>query len=193
MALLARLPESWTPWYLGLFPERLEANVRIGSFVSQERQAEYARDQRKIAADLRSVNFEAFDGGLLARLQALAGLPYQLELQLDATKGGVGKTIGVDLTLAMHTMARVREAFAKGGDAARACTLLESWGVCDGRWQLVMPSSLGRMVPLPSAHKRKVALLMSCLPSFIKVKWVDGQPQPAKVYFQCSIRPLAPS
>jgi hypothetical protein len=60
------------------------------------------------------VNLEAFDGGLLARLQALAGLPYQLELQLDATKGGVGKTIGVDLTLAMHTMTRLREAFATG-------------------------------------------------------------------------------
>ena len=115
MALLARLPKSWTPWYLGLFPERLKANVRIGSFVSQERQADYARDQRRIAADLRSVNFEAFDGSLLARLRALAGLPYQLELQLDATKGGVGNTIGVDLTLAMHSTARVREAFAKGG------------------------------------------------------------------------------
>jgi hypothetical protein len=176
---------------LGLFPERLGANVRIGSFVSQEWQAEYARDQRKIAADLRSVNFEAFDGGLLARLQALAGLPYQLELQLDATKGGVGKTIGVDLTLAMHSTARVREAFAKGGDAARACTLLESWGVCDGRWRLVTPLSLCHMVPLPNAHKRKAALLMSCLPSFIKAKWTDGQPQPAKVYFQCSIRPFA--
>lgn len=105
--------------------------------------------------------------------------------------GGVGKTIGVDLTLAMHTMARVREAFAKGGDAARACTLLESWGVCDGRWQLVTPSSLGHTVPLPSGTQRKMTLLMSCLPSFIKAKWTDGQPQPAKVYFQCSIRPFA--
>jgi hypothetical protein len=47
------------------------------------------------------------------------------------------------------------------------------------------------MVPLPSKEEGKTALLMSCLPAFIKAKWVDGQPQPAKVYLQCSARPFA--
>lgn len=40
-ALMARLPKSWSPWYLGLFPGRPDAGVRLGSFVSRGRQADY--------------------------------------------------------------------------------------------------------------------------------------------------------
>jgi hypothetical protein len=59
------------------------------------------------------------------------------------------------------------------------------------RWVPTTPLSLCHMVPLPSKEEGKTALLMSCLPAFIKAKWVDGQPQPAKVYLQCSARPFA--
>lgn len=50
--LLSRLPRGWHPWYLGLFPGRVDAGVRVGAFVSREQQAIYADDPRSIANDL---------------------------------------------------------------------------------------------------------------------------------------------
>ena len=191
IALMARLPKSWHPWYLGLFPGRRDAGVRVGSFVPRVRQAKYARNAREIADDLRAAGFYALDDEMLQRVQALAALPYQLELQLDATETGPGETLGVDLTLELDSPRRVREAFAADGAAAQACTLLETWGVADGRWRAIASSSFGTAIPLPAVAGADKALLMSCLPAFIKVKWCNGQPQPAKVYLQCAAQPVA--
>ena len=191
VSLMARLPKSWNPWYLGLFPGRPEAGVRVGSFVSRRRQADYARETREIAADLEAAGFDALDGEMLACVQALAALPYQLELQLDATEAGTGETLGVDLTLDLSSPARVHEAFTANGAAAQACMLLESWGVADGRWSAIAPSSFGMALPLPATAGNKKALFISCLPAFIKAKWRGGQPQPAKAYLQCAACPVA--
>ena len=191
IALMAGLPKSWHPWYLGLFPGRPDAGVRVGSFVPRVRQADYARDALEIAADLQATGFYALDDEMLRRVQALAALPYQLEMQLDATEAGTGETLGVDLTLELDSPRRAHEAFAADGAAAQACALLETWGVADDRWRAIASSSFGTAIPLPAEAGADKALLMSCLPAFIKVKWRNGQPQPAKVYLQCAARPVA--
>ena len=190
-SLMARLPKSWNSWYLGLFPGRPEVGVRVGSFVSRRRQADYTRDTREIAADLETAGFDALDGDMLACVQALAALPYQLELQLDATAGGTGETLGVDLTLDLSSPARVCEAFAADGAAAQACMLLESWVVADGRWSAIAPSSFCMALPILATPGNKNALFIGCLPAFIKAKWRGGQPQSAKVYLQCAAHPVA--
>ena len=183
--LLARLPGSWQPWYLGLFPNRPGSGVRVGAFVSVERQADYAADPRTLADDLTRAGFTAFDSVMLERLQALAALPFILELQLDAVEGGVGDTLGADLTLKHVHASDASVLFAKDAPGEKACRLLEAWGVVDSRWHRIPDASISCMLPIGEGGKTFM-LLMRCNPSFIKSKWVATQPQPAKVYFQCT-------
>lgn len=183
--LLARLPHAWHPWYLGLFPGREDVGVRVGAFVSRNRQAAYATDPRLLADDLSQAGFTATDDSMLVRLQAMAALPFKLELQLDATEGGTGATLGADLTLGLTSARSVRAAFAEGGAARLACELLEGWGMADSRWHLVPDASIARVVPAGLGDNR-ASLLMTSIPTFIKAKWSKTCPQPAKVYFKCT-------
>ena len=189
-ALMERMPAAWNPWYLGLFPEREGAGVRVGSFVSRKRQAAYAKDAQELARDLAQAGFEALDAEMLGRLQAMAALPYQLELQLDASDAGTGDTLGADLTMGYRSPKDVREGFAEGGALVCAGSLLEGWGIADGRWRQLEDVSFAKMVPI--MHEDSIApMLMSSIPAFIKAKWVGSVPQPAKVYLQCETRLLS--
>jgi len=187
--LLARLPRSWHPWYLGLFPGRTDAGVRVGAFVSSERQSAYAADTHALADDLSQAGFTAFDDTMLERISKLAATPFTLELQLDATEGGVGDTLGVDLTMRRSSSASVSASFKEGAPAWKACELLESWGVADSRWHLISEASMARLIPMGEAYGNTL-LALGCTPAFIKAKWTATQPQSAKVYFQCTSRLL---
>ncbi len=186
-ALMGRLPQGWSPWYLGLFPARAGSGVRVGSFVSKERRDAYASDPTVLARDLERAGFEAFDAAMLERLQAMAALPFVLELQLDATPDGTGDTLGADLTMSLRSAERVRQAFAADGAAARAGKMLEDWGVADRRWRAIADASFSRMLPISQADNL-TGLLMNCVPAFIKEKWVATRPQTAKVYLHCEAR-----
>lgn len=187
--LLARIPGSWQPWYLGLFPDRPGAGVRVGSFVGPERQVLYARDRRALADDLTRAGFTAFDEEMLSKLQTLAAQPYTLELQLDAMGPTTGDTLGADLTLNLSSAPDTTKDFADDGTGARACKLLESWGIADTRWHQIKNATMSKAVPVRTdagtAH-----LLMACVPSFIKAKWTATQAQTAKVYLKCAARPI---
>lgn len=184
---MRRMPEGWRPWNLGLFPERAEAGVRVGAFVSKGLQDAYAHDPDAFARDLERVGFRALDVEMLERMRALAEMPYMLELQLDATEEGVGDTLGVDLTLRLDSVSRTGEAFADGGAATRACTLIEGWGAADERWRRIVDVTFNKLVPVFVADEL-APMLMRCSPSFIKAKWVGTHLQPAKVYLKCEAR-----
>lgn len=188
-ALLARIPSSWRPWYLGLFPDRPHAGVRVGAFVGPERQARYARDRCALAGDLTRAGFTAFDDEMLSKLQILAAQPYTLELQLDAVGQTTGDTLGADLTLNLRSAPDTQEAFADDGAGARACKLLESWGIADTRWRQINNATVSKMVPMRT-DAGIAPLLMACVPSFIKAKWTATQAQAAKVYLKCAAHPI---
>ena len=189
-ALLARIPTDWHPWYLGLFPNREGSPVRLGSFVGKASQLAYAHDPNALRADLANCDFDAVSEEMLTRVTALAALPFPLELQLDATEEGTGDTLGVDLTLGLRSAKSVRAAFSPGGDAARACELLEGWGIADPRWHAIASVSTSRLVPQAYGDQAPEAMLMACLPAFVKAKWRAGSPLAAKVYLNCAARPL---
>lgn len=186
-ALLDRLPSTWTPWYVGLFPERVDAGVRVGAFVSQERQAAYAANPHVLADDLARVGFTAFDDMMLKRISELAAMPFMLELQLDATEEGVGDTLGVDLTLESASTGSTSALFAESAPAWKACKLLESWGMADSRWQCIPDASISRAIPIKTEGGDAI-LAMGSTPTFIKAKWVATHVQPAKVYLHCTAR-----
>ena len=188
-ALLARLPSAWLPWYVGLFPERLGSGVRVGSFVTTERQRAYASNQDALVADLVSAGFEAFDNTMLERICALAALPFELELQLDATYEGTGSTLSVDLVLKAKSADSMHGTFLSGTPYANACNMLESWHVADERWRHIAGASISRLVPIGQKNGQ-AALALTSSPAFIKTKWTNTLIQPAKVYMDCSTKLL---
>lgn len=186
-ALMRRMPDGWRPWYIGIYPERCDAGVRVGAFVSRGLQDAYARDPSMFAHDLERVDLRALDDEMLERIRAMAEMPYMLELQLDATEEGVGDTLGIDLTLRLDSAARACEAFSDGGAAMRACSLIEGWGAADERWRRIADVAFNKLVPVFIGDEL-APMLMRCSPSFIKAKWVGAQLQPAKVYLKCDAR-----
>ena len=185
--LLSRMPNAWFPWYLGLFPDRPDAGVRVGAFVSPKRQAAYAANTREIAYDLAQAGFTALDDCILKRLSALSALPFDLELQLDATEYGTGDTLGADLTLTI-SQSPAYSSSAKSADIAKACELLEAWNMADSRWRNIAGATISRIAPIGRLGTHDAFLLMECTPAFIKAKWTATEAQPAKVYFKCSSR-----
>ena len=186
-AMLDRLPRSWTPWYLGIFPDRLGSDVRVGSFISTKRQAEYASNSRVLADDFAQAGFTAFDDTMLERISDLAKMPFQLEMQLDATEGGAGDILGADLTITRTLNDNEFTSFAEGTPFWKACELLEAWGIADSRWRLIPDAIVSSVLPMEDEGENTL-LLLRCFPAFIKAKWVDARPQPSKVYFECASR-----
>lgn len=185
--LMARLPDAWRPWYLGVFPKRAGAGTRVGAFVGRERQQSYVSRVDAFGKDLAQANFTASDGEMLRRLRQLAALPFRIELQLDAMSHGTGPTLGVDLTLGTRTAGVRRDDFVDGGNAVRACRLLEEWGAADARWHHVANAFVSHAARLPwEGDGDPATLLMRCTPAFLKAKWVEGELQPAKVYLKCA-------
>ena len=185
LPLMKRLPKGWNPWYIGLFPDRAGAPVRLGAFIDAEKQEAYAHNVGTLEHDLARVGFDAVDNTMLTRISEMAAFPYVLELQLDVTDAGIGDTLGADLTLGMGSAAQTVEAFESQNSGAHACELLESWGATDARWQKIPQVSIAKKAFLAADNRDNSAIYLFCLPRFIKAKWKAAKLLPAKVYFEC--------
>ena len=189
--LMDHIPDGWRPWYIGSFFGRTGAPVRVGSFVDEARQKLYAASSRAIAEDLACAGFHAVDDEMLEHLAKLAALPFQLDFQIDVNESGVLDTLGVSLTLNMRSADSVRKAFSVGADAARTLELMEDWGITDARWHQIPKASMSQILPYADDKGGSGAMILACLPVFVKAKWHASKlQQSAKVYFICHARPV---
>ena len=190
-ALMRNIPDDWRPWYMGSFPDRAGAPVRVGSFVNADKQQLYAESPAAIADDLARAGFAAVNREMLERISQLAALPFSLDFQLDVNETGVLDTLGVSLALEMKSAADVRKAFSAGEDAARSLELLEDWGITDARWHQIPKASMTQIMPYADDKGGSRAIILASLPAAVKVKWhASIMQKPAKIYYICHSRPV---
>ena len=190
-ALMQRIPDDWRPWYIGSFPCRAGAPVRVGSFIGMKRQRLYAGNPRMIAEDLARTGFAAVSDEMLKRISLLAALPFPLDFQLDVNEAGVMDTLGVSIALEMKSAAGVRKEFSEGADAARSLKLMEEWNITDVRWHQIPKASMSQIMPYADDKGGSGAMILAALPEAVKAKWKASMLQPpAKVYYICHARPV---
>lgn len=183
-AVLDRMPDGWPPAYVGLFPGRVGAPLRIGGYLSHRVQSAIAADPALLARHFDAIGFAAYDEPMLARCAEFLALVPSADFQFDIMPdGSLGDVFGLSLSF---NEARPRAAHdcMESGYGAAICRALESWGLADDRWRLIADAAFARHVPFVREDGASARFALCCLFNYAKVKFAATVPQPAKFYLR---------
>lgn len=182
---LSRIPEGWFPCYLGVFPSRPGHHLRVECIPEDSLQRDYARDPSLIARHLSQVGFTYLTDSLLSGCQMLASAPFQFEFQFDVDKeGSADMTLGASVRFAVGNDASGRmQPFSGGAAAGRLMEGLEKQGLADGRWRRLEETAFAQKLSF-----RGESCLLYCAPTFIKLRWRNGEPLDAKAYLMAGVQ-----
>jgi hypothetical protein len=181
-SFLQRIPEGWFACYTGIFPGREGAAVRVECIPSEELKRAYALDASLLEAHLQQVG-ACLGETCVARCQAIAQTPFQIEFQFDVLPGGsLGDTFGMSARFGSASESDDREPFDPNGAAGELMAQLEQWGLADGRWRLLTDTAYCKRI---ANGGRSVTILM--YPAFIKLRWKAGEPLDAKTYLLAAV------
>lgn len=173
-AVRARLPQGWEATYVGLFPSRPDALLRVNAHpaVVDFTSLDEACDQLGLEVSDNSL-------ALIQDLLKMGGRGF--DLQLDIDDAGV---IQRDFGLEVYLEGEKKTASVQKDEAARGLfRLLEASGAADGRWRLLEGVDVSKQVALP--YDRAMANASVSLRLFsVKVKFASGMPRLAKAYLR---------
>ena len=184
--VLARMPKEWSPEYVGLFPGREGAPMRIGGYMGPDELARLADDPKRLGERFRQVGFTAFDAPMLKRCAELMGPVSSADFQFDIMPdGALGDTFGLSLSLNEAGPREVRECMESGYGAALMRTL-QGWGLADDRWKLIAGAAFARCLAYERDDGTQGLFALWIKLNYAKVKFRACEPQPAKFYLTCT-------
>ena len=185
-AFLDRLPNGWFACYTGVFPARPDMNLRVECIPRPEQQQAYANDPALLEAHLQQVGLPVLGDTLVERCQLLAQTPFQLEFQFDVEADGMaGPTIGVSVRFAGPQGMGPYDPFDPEGAGGDLMRRIEAWGLADDRWKLLYDASFAK-----GLKNNGVGSLLYNYLAFLKLRWRDGLPLDAKVYYLAGLQDL---
>ena len=181
---LARMPEGWSPAYVGLFPGREGTPLRIGGYLSHQAKSACADDSAALGRSFDAIGFSAYDNDMLERCAELMALAPAVDFQFDIMADGqLGTTFGLSLSF-NETMPREARACMEHGYGARLMGKLENWGLADGRWKLIADAVLAHHVGFAREDGSEGRFALHVLLNYAKVKFTDGESHPSKFYLR---------
>ena len=177
-----RMPEGWPPAYVGLFPGRASAPMRIGGYLEHATQKACADDPALLADQFDRIGFSAYDSEMLSRCSMFLSLAPSVDFQFDIMPDGtLSDVFGLSLSF---NEARPRQAriCMESGYGAQICKTLQEWGLADERWKLIAGAAFGRHVPFIREDGAQGRFALCCLFNYAKVKFARAVAQPAKFY-----------
>jgi len=202
-----RMPKGWHVWYYGLLTSRADKPLRIDIYTSRAVKEAYAKDISLFARHLKDVGFSAVSDTFLARTKELAAMPFVMDLQFDVLPdGSTGSTISTSFSfgkfpkerkeipagdIAEHmenaqvvycniSAAELKKDFSQG-EVAALMEKIQSWGLADERWHLLPEATFIKRLSLGA-----VSLEIVNRPRYLKLRYKEGKPFDAKVYFQAT-------
>lgn len=173
-----RLPKGWFACYTGVFPSRQGHNLRVECIPSDELQDAYAADMTVLERHLRQVGLAELGDTLLPRCQMLARLPFKIEFQFDVSpEGTADSTFSASLRFAPLPEYERWNHFDPDGAAGELMGQLEEWGLTDERWRLLADTRFSQRITFGDESS-----VLYCIPTFVKLRWRDGNPLDAKAY-----------
>ena len=142
-----------------------------------------AADIERIRSVFQKIGFRAFDEKMLHQIahvlsEAVDGADFQFDVWPD---GSFGETFAIDLKLRNRRPGEMKESF-NSGDRAPLRQLLEDWKIIDGRLDAALGMTFARNYPVEKPDGSKGNLSMLLMPQWIKIRWIRGELQPAKLY-----------
>lgn len=182
LAVADRMPGGWPPAYVGLFPGRESAPLRIGGYLGSEEQKACADDPAFLADRFDQIGFSAYSDEMLTRCRAFLSLAPSVDFQFDIMPdGSLGDVFGLSLSF-NETTPRQAHACMRDGYGARICNILQEWGLADDRWKHIADAVFARHVPFNREDGSQGRFALCCLLNYAKVKFARTEAQPAKFY-----------
>ena len=178
-AFVERIPQDWFACYTGVFPSREADFVRVECIPPYSDQRHYAVDAAFLEAELRQAGLAVQGDTMIPRCQALAQAPFQLEFQFNVLPdGSTGTTFGASARFSAPSDTETYESFEVEGAAGELMAQVEAWGLADDRWRLFPDATFA-----VSAARDGEGITLFNFPTFLKLRWRDGEPLDAKAYF----------
>ena len=118
---------------------------------------------------------------------------YSVQLNLirfrDYDDGTLGSTFAIDAQFGIEQPEKVLTSFTDGA-GARVARLLQEWGIADDRLQLGVQSTFARALPMGREGDTLKLHSLALMPQWAKVRWINAQLQPAKLYCLANASPL---
>ena len=184
--VLARMPKGWPPAYVGLFPGRDGAPMRIGGYMGADELARCAIDPEHLGTRFRQIGFSAFDAPMLERCSKFMRLAPAVDFQFDIMQdGALGGTFGLSLSFNETKPREARECM-ESGYGAKVMRTLQNWGLADDRWKLIAGAAFARHVGYEREDGTQGRFALCIRFNYAKVKFAACEPQPAKFYLTCA-------
>ena len=182
--LAKRLPKAWPLSFFGMFRGRPGAPLRVCGYLSDKEYRACAADPNHVAGVFDTVGFTAYDEAMISQVAELLGTaPGPFDFQFDVyPDGSLGNIFAIDAQFSISQPEVVRSSFACGA-CAPVMRLLEDWGIADERWRRAIDATFARALPVELEDGSIGKFTFTLMPQWLKVRWVDGVLQPAKLYF----------
>ena len=183
--VLARMPEGWPPSYVGLFPGRPGAPMRIGGYLDQAELDRCTDEPSHLGERFRAIGFTAFDAPMLERCAEFMRRAPSVDFQFDIMPdGSLGDTFGLSLSF-NETLPREARACMESGYGAKIMQTMQDWGLADERWKLIAGAAFARHVGYEREDGTEGRFALCIRFNYAKVKFKACEPQPAKFYLAC--------
>ena len=173
-----RLPAAWKPSYFGLFRGRPDAPFRIGGYLSDSEMAACVKDPGRIHNVFDRIGFRAYHSEMLRQMsELLAAVPGYSDFQFDVFLDGTfGDTFSLDVYFPF-VQPEEMPAYFQEGEAAKFMKLLNCWKVADARLVPALEMAFEGAIPV-----NEDLYIYFLRPNWLKVRWIQGTLQPAKLY-----------
>lgn len=180
--VLKRMPASWPPAYVGLFPGRPGSPLRIGGYMGHDEMKACAQDPAHLAKRFDAIGFTAYDQAMLERCSELMSLAPAVDFQFDIQQdGSLGDVFGLSLSF-NKTYPRLAKECMTTGYGAELCQKLEAWGLADDRWRLIADAAFARHVAVEREDGSETRFALAIRFNYAKMKFKAAEPQLAKFY-----------
>lgn len=183
LELAKRMPEGWPLSFFGLFRGRPHAPLRVCGYMSREWRRICAHDRKSLVRAFDEIGFVAYDDAMLEDIgELLRAVSHDVDFQFDVfSDGTIGSTFAIDVQFGIERPEVLQTVF-ESGSGARVMGLLESWRIADDRWRQGIAAAFARALPVQTDDGALEAFAFTLMPQWVKVRWVDGRLQPAKLY-----------
>ena len=172
------MPEEWFACYVGAFPRRNTPDddrwVRVECIVGDDSQRSYANDAAVLREHLSRVGLDGVDANAIDAIQTLARSSFPLELQFNVGANGAAPPI-VSASLRFQPDDWTDE--SRRESIYSLMRQLQDWGLADERCEQLEGALFCKRISRNGAHST-----LSCIPTFVKLRWRKGAPLDAKAY-----------
>lgn len=179
-----RMPKGWPLSFFGMFRGRSDSPLRICGYIGSTESEKCAGDAGHIREVFETVGFTAFDEAMLEQAREVFEIaPSTVDFQFDVYPDGtLGDTFAIDVQFDFKQPDAVRADF-ETGDGWRFMSWLQEHGIADERWKLAANAAFARKIPVQLEDGTPKHFSFVIMPQWVKVRWRNGQLQPAKIYY----------